>query len=614
MTSDRNWRQGYLPLLLGAAVSLGLNAPALAKPKYAAMVIDGNTGSVLHKEAGDEPRYPASLTKIMTLYMVFEQIELGRLTYETKIKVSAKAAAVAPSKLDLEPGEEIKLIDAIKALVTKSANDVAVAVAEEIGGTEVRFAELMTKRAREIGLEKTTFKNASGLPNDGQVTTARDMLTLALRIQDDFPRHYKLFETRTFTYGGSTFRNHNTLLRSFQGADGIKTGYTRASGFNLISSVRRDGKHVVGVVFGGHSAPIRNANMRMLLTRGLEEASTEKTRKPALIAKAAPIPRAAKPQAVAKKEPPATGGAPSKQLAKAADEPKEAALRPATVTAGSSKSLAEAPDEPAEAAPKPPGTVSVARVRRVMVTPRVASRSSPAQTTEEPPLKTAAAETPAATFVAAGAAPAVISNAIAETGSSGKPLAAPASSSAPDQRPPDVSDGAARMPSTFEQQMAALAANLTPPEAQQDVGPGAAASGEPGPSPMKDDTAKSLDDTAPSPAAAAQPAAGPRISAPELVPTPEIPAPAAKPAKALGTHQVQIGAYVTPSDAERQLEAARGRAGALLAKRQPLTQHVKRGNQSLYRARFAGFDAVAAASTCAELQRLDIQCFVMKAE
>ena len=260
---------------------MGAAAPArAAEAPYAAMVIDANTGAVLHNQSGDAPRYPASLTKMMTLYMTFELIEQGRLDYSSKIKITDEAAAVAPSKLDLEPGEEIALIDAIKALITKSANDVAVSLAQHIGGSEANFARLMTAKARQIGMTQTTFKNASGLPDEAQTTTARDMLTLALRLQDDFPRHYKLFATRTFTYAGHTYRNHNTLLNRYPGTEGIKTGYTRASGFNLVTSVRRDGKQVVAAVFGGKTAKIRNAKMQALLNKTLAKASTEVTRKP----------------------------------------------------------------------------------------------------------------------------------------------------------------------------------------------------------------------------------------------------------------------------------------------------------------------------------------------
>jgi D-alanyl-D-alanine carboxypeptidase len=217
---------------------------------------------------------------MMTLYLAFETIEAGRMSYTTKIKITEEAAAAAPSKLDVDAGTEITALEAFKALVTKSANDVAIALAQHIGGTEQNFARLMTRKAREIGMSHTTFRNASGLPDPEQVTTARDMLTLALRLQDDFPRHYQLFATRSFNYAGHTYRNHNTLLTRYRGTDGIKTGYTRASGFNLVSSVHRDGKHLVAAVFGGDTARERNVKMQSLLNAAFAKASTKVTRKP----------------------------------------------------------------------------------------------------------------------------------------------------------------------------------------------------------------------------------------------------------------------------------------------------------------------------------------------
>jgi len=266
----------------------GCPAGVLAAGKHAAMVVDANSGRVLYAQSVDEPRFPASLTKMMTLYIVFELMQQGRLDASTPIKISETAAGAAPSRLGLEEGAEIALIDAIRAIITKSANDVAVAIAERIAGSEEKFARLMTQKARLLGMNATVFRNAHGLPHPQQITTARDMITLALRLNDDLPRYYGLFATRTFSYDGETYRNHNTLLGRFEGTDGIKTGYTAASGFNLVTSVRRDGKHIVGAVFGGATAGGRNATMRTLLTRALTQASTQKTRRPVLVARAAP--------------------------------------------------------------------------------------------------------------------------------------------------------------------------------------------------------------------------------------------------------------------------------------------------------------------------------------
>jgi D-alanyl-D-alanine carboxypeptidase len=272
--------------------------PVHALGRHAAMIIDANTGNVLYDAAGNEPRYPASLTKMMTLYIVFDEIERGRLSFATKIKISERAASVAPTKLGLEPADEITVLDAVKALITKSANDMAVALGEHIGGSEARFAEMMTEKARLLGMSRTTFRNASGLPDLAQVTTARDMLTLALHLQDDFPKHYPLFAIQSFSFRGNTYSTHNGLLRSFEGTDGIKTGYTRLSGFNLVSSVHRGSKHLVGAVFGGSTAGSRNAEMRMLLSRALIKASPVKTRKPQPIFAA----RATPPQRVERTE------------------------------------------------------------------------------------------------------------------------------------------------------------------------------------------------------------------------------------------------------------------------------------------------------------------------
>jgi len=285
MCAGASWRASLagaviLILCLGAA---GVTN-ARADSRHAAFVVDANTGRVLHAADADEARFPASLTKMMTLYLVFEQLEAGRLEPSTPIRISAQAAAVPPSKLDLDPGDTIPLSAAIRALVTKSANDVAVAIAEHIAGTEAAFARAMTAKARQLGMRHTVFRNAHGLPDPEQVTTARDIATLSLALYDHFPRHARIFATRQFSYAGAVYRNHNAMLGSFDGMEGIKTGYTRASGFNLAASVRRDGRHVVAVVMGGRTAQARNAEMRMLLTRALARASTRKSRQ--LIARA----------------------------------------------------------------------------------------------------------------------------------------------------------------------------------------------------------------------------------------------------------------------------------------------------------------------------------------
>jgi D-alanyl-D-alanine carboxypeptidase len=246
-------------------------------PPTASIIVDGNSGAVLEQSNPDALRHPASLTKVMTLYLLFERLQSGRIKLDTPLTVSEHAAEQAPTKLGLKPGQTISVEAAIKAVVTRSANDVAVVIAEGLGGSEDAFARLMTQKARELGMSRTTYVNASGLPDDDQLTTARDQALLGRAIQDRFPVYYRFFSTTAFTFHGDTIRGHNHLLSSMPGVDGIKTGFTRASGFNLITSLHRDGRYVVGVVLGGRSAFERDAHMRQLLNGNFRLASTRRT-------------------------------------------------------------------------------------------------------------------------------------------------------------------------------------------------------------------------------------------------------------------------------------------------------------------------------------------------
>src|SRR4249919_928289 len=246
-------------------------------PQFSSIIVDGNSGAVLSSNNPDGIRRPASLTKIMTLYLLFERLESGKMKLDSEMDVSEFASEQAPTKLGLRPGQTLKVEDAIKGLVTRSANDAAVVIAENIAGNETDFARLMTRKARSLGMTKTVYRNASGLPNDDQVTTARDQSTLGRAIQDRFPRYYRYFATTAFNYRGQSIRNHNRLLGSVEGVDGIKTGYTRASGFNLVTSMRRGNRHLVGVVMGGRSGGSRDAIMRNLLAENLEKAATKRT-------------------------------------------------------------------------------------------------------------------------------------------------------------------------------------------------------------------------------------------------------------------------------------------------------------------------------------------------
>lgn len=252
---------------------LAVAAPAQAAGKYAALILDADTGTVLFERHAGEQRHPASLTKIMTLYMLFDAIESGQVSLNDRFTASAHASAQAPSKLGLRPGDSIRVEDAIRALVTKSANDVAVVVAEGLAGSEPKFARLMTERARRLGLRGTTFRNASGLHHPQQVTTAYDMAMLALAVRRDFPKEYRYFSTESFSWKGSDYANHNKLLGHYEGTDGVKTGYIGPSGFNLVASVQRNGRRLIGVVFGGKSGPLRDRHMRSLLDAGFEKAA-----------------------------------------------------------------------------------------------------------------------------------------------------------------------------------------------------------------------------------------------------------------------------------------------------------------------------------------------------
>lgn len=250
------------------------------QPSYSSIVVDINSGEVMQATNADAPRHPASLTKIMTLYLLFERLEQGKIKLQTELPVSAHAAVQAPSKLGLKPGETIRVETAIRAIVTKSANDVAVIVAEALGGDEPSFAKMMTTKARALGMSQTTYRNASGLPDEEQITTARDQALLGRAIQDRYPNYYQYFATRTFDYRGKSIRNHNHLLGTVDGVDGIKTGYIRDSGFNIVTSVRRANRHLVAVVFGGRSADARDARVRSLIENNINIASIKRTAPP----------------------------------------------------------------------------------------------------------------------------------------------------------------------------------------------------------------------------------------------------------------------------------------------------------------------------------------------
>ncbi len=554
-----------LPLIAMFAVANVAVTNAHAGGAHSLFIMDANTGAALTDQESNEPRYPASLTKMMTLYLAFDAIEHGRASMKTKIKISQAAANAAPSKLELAVGDEIALEDAILALITKSANDIAIAIAEHIGGTEANFAKLMTAKAREIGMKSTTFQNASGLPNSNQLTTARDMTTLGVRLYDDFPRYFPLFSTRSYNYNGSTFRNHNTLMLQMPGINGIKTGYTHASGFNLVSSLQMDGKHLIGAIFGGETAGSRNAQMRVALTRAMAKASTVKTRKPILVARAE-----AKAAEQAKKTKPA---------------PVQVAAAPAPQPAPMPALAPAAPAEMATQAPQPPALkIEVAKVRPV----NVASAAQPAPV-EPVPAPEAVAPKPAP-YAQASAAP-NLADAIKSR------VAAPAPATAP-----SAAKGV-RQPSSFESQMAGLAQNIQPAQEPASSAPQQVA--------LPVEPARPPSSLGAQLAALSQNAPAPMSQPSYRLKGPESPVQATAPA--VKGFEIQIGAYASAVEADKQLTQVQSQA-PILAGYAPVRHTVKLGDKMLYRARFSGFDQASAQAMCVQLIRQSINCLALKAD
>lgn len=617
------WRRTGAAFALATAISIcgAVNDPLHAAER-SALVVDANSGKVLHSAAADAPRYPASLTKMMTLYMTFELIERDRLSYNSRIKISAQAATQPPSKLELNAGDTISVRDAVGALVTKSANDIAVALAEHFGGSESNFARLMTRKAREIGMSRTTFKNASGLPDSEQTTTARDIITLALRLQDDFPIHYKVFATRSFAFNGATHRNHNTLLYHYRGTDGIKTGYTRISGFNLVSSVRRDGRHLVAAVFGGRTAGQRNAEMRTILDRAFPRAATRRTRlkDPVLVAGPRQIKRpvrvASDPGPASVVQAPAAAPsttAPARQATANAAQKPAASPAPATTTTPAAEVA-----QPVAVAPEPDnGRIKLAAVRQIGVAEhlamRRAARAARADATQATAAASAGPQQTSGNSTATASGPADIAELIATAAredSSPRPSAlgmqvngaiepppGPDGPIALANSPPATEPSAAppgRAPSSLQEQLSRiLADNRSATETTTPAHDSAGSAGAPQAALPRDErTAAAVETTPDAILASAENAAASGSS---------------------GTFQIQIGAYNSPTEAEKFLKAAQQRAGKVLHSAAPVTETVTRGDRRIYRARFAGFNSASATQACQELRRQAIDCFVTKA-
>ncbi|MGB3813923.1 MAG: D-alanyl-D-alanine carboxypeptidase [Shinella sp.] len=260
-------------VVIGMVVTVTYATPAAANPKYAGIVIDAKTGKVLYSQDADELRYPASLTKMMTLYLTFEALEARKISLKSRVPFSKNAASEPPTKLGVGTGNSITVEQAILGLITRSANDASTALAEYLGGSEERFTRIMTQKARALGMTRTVYRNANGLPNSAQVTTARDQARLGIALRQHFPQYYSYFSTRSFRFGKQVINGHNRLLGNVNGVDGIKTGYTRASGYNLVTSAIADGRSVVAVVMGGRSGGARDQQMRKLIAAYMPKAS-----------------------------------------------------------------------------------------------------------------------------------------------------------------------------------------------------------------------------------------------------------------------------------------------------------------------------------------------------
>jgi len=471
-------------------------AAVSASPAFSALVVDANSGKTLYAADENGLRHPASITKVMTLYLLFEKLDRGAMTLQTEIPISAHAAAQEPSKLGLQPGDTISVEDAIKAVVTRSANDVAVAIAEAVGQTEDNFADMMTRKAHELGMSSTLYRNASGLPNDEQLTTAHDLTILGRTLEERFPRYFHYFSTAEFHYDGEIIGNHNHLLGRVDGVDGIKTGYTRASGFNLLTSVHRDGRSLIAVVMGGRSAGGRDRIMEGLIADHLAEAST--TRTATMIADAAPA------------------------------------------------ATAEPSVEPAAAPParEPPAMVAEGRIQRVSAATSAANAAGEGddgagdEETPAPPMLKAPAAAPRA------AQPTAADLGLLKSPASAKPSA------------------------KTQARLAAASALVMPPLGR--------------PSPVEDQRRS---------ARASQQDQDSNGS------------------RARGSWVIQVGAADNPVKANALLTLARERNPSTLASAKPVTEKVRKGDATLYRARFAGLDSASAEAACHSLKRNGFSCF-----
>lgn len=605
-------------------------------PPYAALVVDAKTGKVLFADSAEAIRHPASLTKVMTLYLLFDELERGTLSLTTPLTVSAEAARQAPSKLGLKPGETIQVKDAIEALVTKSANDVAVTIAENIAGSEAGFAQRMTRKARALGMSATLYRNASGLPNPEQVTTARDLVTLGRAIQDNHPNYYGYFSTRSFVWRGQNYGNHNKLLGSVNGVDGIKTGYVRASGFNLLSSAQQNGRQVVAVVLGGKSSSSRDAHMRDLIQTNLTKASAGPRTAP-LIAEA-PLPAEPPPVLATAR---ASAPAPAPQMPRAVlarvpmPAPRPAAAAPVPtlpqpVMAAFAASAPTAPiadsadtasaEEPVvtEAVPAPIATMTPTAIAQRIATAN-AMVTTPSSTS---PLGWKVGAQPIAATAYAGTTPRVLPapTAIAAAPKAPAPVAVPAPvaiATAP-KAPVAVAAPApalvAKAAPVAEPLAEQTAPNEVPVRAVKTVSIRPPVGADIYPAPLSSaPVAQSMTQTAPYMPAHPVVAHPEPVAAPQLaVHAPAEPEPSLSDGPPRPGWMIQIAASPDLGQAKQLLQRASRPVKSADGRAEPYTEPVQKDGVTLYRARFAGLDERSAVQACKAVKRASMSCFTLK--
>jgi D-alanyl-D-alanine carboxypeptidase len=542
-------------------------------PQFSSIIVDGNSGATLSANNPDALRHPASLTKIMTLYLLFERLDAGKLTLDSEMDVSEHASEQAPTKLGLRPGQTIKVEDAIKGLVTRSANDAAVVIAETIAGDEDDFAKLMTRKARSLGMTRTVYRNASGLPDDAQVTTARDQSTLGRAIQDRFPRHYRYFSISAFNYHGHSIRNHNKLLGNVEGVDGIKTGYTRASGFNLVTSMRRGNRHLVGVVMGGRSGGSRDAIMRNLLAENLDKAASKRT--------VAAI----------------TERSPSDANADVAEDQAQSRPTQTVQVQGAMQVASAAPEEAAPMRPAPP-------VAKPSVIANAAAALPPAQPKPEPaPLTSGVIQTQAISAIPGSSEPMKPVRVKTVQVRAGQMKLASAD---PAQPAPPVTNAIPLARSAVPETSGSVVAKaeLNKAETNRVEMPPQPANHGTGRGVLGVLPASSV--TATQAMASADPSSRPQPQAIQQNG-------AIKPVAARTGWIIQVGALETEGEARQRLEAARDQARGMLGKADPFTEPVvAKGEKKLFRARFAGLDRDQAEAVCRTLKRSDISCITIR--